>query len=189
MSEARRGRVLVGDGARGDAKARGTDSVAAAVQVVRGACSDAVARSVCGWRELKRAPHLILPRQRPCRGTGAWLAEVSVAAVAALWRWAKGACQVSRGGPRVGWEGEGRSRSRGGAVARVTRVAASMGRRCGVERACGSPGVALQAVMTGRWHVGAAAAAAWALVTSWDEGRRTRGECAGVGCGANVRRL
>ena len=55
---------------------------------------------------------------------------------------------MSRGGPRVGWEGEGRSRSRGGAVARVTRVAASMGRRCGVERACGSPGVALQAVMT-----------------------------------------
>ena len=48
----------------------------------------------------------------------------------------------------MGWEGEGRTRSRGGAVAIPARVAASMGRRCGVERACGLPVVALQAVMT-----------------------------------------
>ena len=63
MSEARRGRVLVGDGARGNVRAWGNGSVVVAVQAVRGACSDAVVRSVRGWRELKRASHLILPRQ------------------------------------------------------------------------------------------------------------------------------
>ena len=90
----------------------------------------------------------------------------------------------------MGWEGEGRSRSRGGAVARVTRVAASMGRRCGVERACGSPGVALQAVMTAD---GGTLAQRQQRIGSWvrscHEGWRARGECAGVGCGTNVRRL